>query len=263
MERILRLATPFIIYLVAEVIFSLVILGTALGVISGTTSVDAGVKTVVDMPMMLFGACTVIFLFLWMKDREQDGYEGNEMSKPMWLVLPVIGLVFALGEIYAVCGMLNRELSEVFFGVSEYAMEAFKQLPTFFLAIVILRPVCFEFLLRGMFHQRLREESGPIPTIVIVGIASILLYRSVDLVLMSVILSIVYEYYRNLAAPLIVSVSYSIGCFMFYAMSGSLPGLSGDMNLLVPLMMLICVAGVGFCVFMIFRKHNNPYGSKW
>ena len=263
MERILRLAMPFIIYLVAGFVFSLVVMGTILAVFSGTSSIDNGVKTIVDLPMMLYGACSFIFLFLWWKDREQDGFEGNEMSKTMWLVLPVIGLVFALGETYAVRGMLNRELSEAFFGLSEYSMLAVKELPTFFLAIIILGPVCFELMLRGIFHQRLREESGPIPTIVIVCIASIILFRSVDMVIMNLILSFVYEYYRSLFASLIVSLSYSIGCFMFYAISGALPGINGELNLLVPLMLLLCVAGVGFCLFMIFRKHGSPYGSKW
>ena len=263
MERLLRLGIPFIIYFVASLIFSLFVLGSAFSAITGGIALDNAVKTVIDLPLMLFGSCSFIFLFMWMKDREQNGFEGNEMPASAWLLLPVIGLLFAFGEIYVVRGMLNRELSEVFFGVSEYAMDAVKAVPTFFIAIFVLEPICFELLFRGLFHQRMREESGALPTIVIVGIVAAIFYRAVDSVIMALILSFIYEYYRNLAAPLIVSVCYSLGCYFFYSISLNLPGINGEMSILVPVFILLCAIGVIFLLFVIYRKHGSPYGSKW
>ncbi|MBR5348835.1 MAG: CPBP family intramembrane metalloprotease [Lachnospiraceae bacterium] len=262
MDRLLRLALPFIIYLVAAFIFSVAIMGVSFSAAIGFSSGDE-IKTIVDMPLMLFGTLSVIYLFMWYKDHEQNGYEGNEMSKPMWLVLPLIGFAFAFGEIYAARGLLNKELSEVFFGVSEYAMDAVMALPTFFIAIFIVEPICFEFMFRGLLHQRLREESGAIAAIVVVGIVSIWFYRSVDMVLMSLILSFIYEYYRSLAAPIIVSVCYSLGCYAFYAISENLPGINGDLSILVPVLLLLSVVAIAFMLLMIYRKHSSPYGSKW
>lgn len=266
MERLLRLFLPFIIYIAAAFIFSVSILGISFSASIGFASsseMEDSVKMVVEMPLILFGSLLFIYLFMWFKDHEQNGFEGNEMSMPMWLILPVIGFVFAFGEVYAVRGMLNKELSEVFFGVSEYAMEAVKTLPTFFLAFFIVEPVCMEFMFRGLLHQRLREESGAVVSIVIVGIVSIWFYRSVDMVLMSLILSFIYEYYRSLAAPIIVSVCYSVGLYLFYAISLSLPGLEGNLSILVPVVLLISVLAVAFLLLMIYRKHSSPYGSKW
>lgn len=266
MERLLRLFLPFLIYLAAAFIFSVTLLGISFSATIGFASsseIEDAVTMVVQMPLILFGSLSFIYLFLWYKDHEQNGYEGNEMSLPMWLLLPVIGFVFAFGEIYAVRGMLNKELSEVFFGVSEYAMDSVKALPTFYLAIFVVRPVCYELMFRGLLHQRLREESGAVVSIVIVGIVSIWFFRSVDMVLMSLILSFIYEYYRSLAAPIIVSISFWVGLFAFYAISNSLPGLNGDLSILVPLMLLISVLIVVFLLFMIYRKHSSPYGSKW
>lgn len=266
MDRLLRLGIPFIIYLLAAFIFSVTILGMSFSAVVGfSSSADAydAAKRVIDMPLMLFGTLSAIYLFMWYKDHEQNGFEGNEMSKPMWLVLPLIGFAFALGEIYAARGLLNRELSEVFFGVSEYAMDAVKGMPTFFLAIFIVEPICFEFMFRGLLHQRLREESGVITTFLVVGIVSYLFYRSVDEVIMSLILSFIYEYYRSIAAPIIVSVCWSVGCYVFYAMSENLPGINGDLSILVPIMLLLCAVGIAFILLMIYRKHSSPYGSKW
>lgn len=266
MDRLLRLALPFIIYLVAAFVFSVTIMGVSFSVIVGFTShdeiVDAA-KKIVEMPLMLFGTLSFIYLFLWYKDHEQNGYEGNEMSLPMWLVLPLIGFAFAFAEIYAVRGMLNKELSEVFFGVSEYSMVAVKTMPTFFLALFVVEPLCFEFLFRGLLHQRLREESSAITTIVVVGIVSIIFFRSVDKVLMSLILSFIYEYYRNLAAPMIVSVCSSVGVYVFYTINENLPGLDGNLSIMVPVMLLVSVLAIAFMLLMIYRKHNSPYGSKW
>jgi|GEM_PF-2817605 len=265
MDRFLRLAMPFIIYFVASLLIGVAILGVSFSVVIGFESKSDLVnatKTIADMPMILYGVCTFIFLLMWMKDHDLNGFEGNEMPISMWFVLPLIGLAFALCEIYAVRGLMNQDLSEAFFGVSSYSIEAAKTLPTFFLAMFVFEPICFEFMYRGLLHQRLREESDAIVSFVIIALVTAFMYRSVSAVIFGLILSFVYEYYRNLAAPILISVSESVGVYLFYTISGSLPGLNGEMNILVPVMILLCIFLIAFLIFLIYRKHNYSYGGR-
>ena len=262
MDRLYRLGIPFLIYYMAAFIFAMAVYGLSFSVVVGGTSINEGTKALAEMPLTLFGVCSVIFLLMWLKDHDQNGFEGTEMSIPMWFLLPVIGLLFSVGEIYAVRGLLNTELSEYLFGLSDYAIDGLTFFPVFFIALFILKPICFEFLFRGLFHQRLREESGALPTIVIVAGVTFLMTRSWDMTLLGLVCCIVYEYYRSLAASMIVSVSAYMGIFLSFKFNDALPGLDGEMNILVPVMMLICVVAIVFMLFVIYRKHESPYSMR-
>ena len=261
MEKILRYAIPFIILLVAGFVFSVMIFGISFSSILGDRSdMIEGAEAIAQMPAMMYGTCALIYLLMWLKDREQTGFEGNEMPIKMWLILPVLGLAMAAAEMYALRGMMRQELSEAIFGISPLVMDTLTSyLPILFIGTFIIMPICNELLFRGLLQMRLREDMGKWSAILVVAIVSFVLKRSVDTVIFAVIFSFVYEYYRSLGASILVILSYELGIFIFFKMGDSVPGLGGEMSIIVPIILLLSVVACGFFLLMIYRKHNSPY----
>lgn len=107
--------------------------------------------------------------------------------------------------------------------------------------------------------MRLREDMGKWSAIVVIVAVTYWISKSITTTIFAVILSFVYEYYRSLAASILVSLSASLGTLAIYLLNDHLPGLGGEMNIAVPIILLVSILACAFFMLMIHRKHESPY----